>query len=115
MTEIETELQNFAAANPIKDAIISVQLRAIKSSQSITLTNRKIKEILKEAVHVIIKRQFSNDSLKNPGISQKVESLDRLMKDFILENVEEKEKAEALVSAAQKYIHLYETGEYNKR
>ena len=113
--EIEELLQDFADSNPVQDAIITIQLQQIKSSQSITFTNRKIKEILKGAVQVIIKRQFSADSLKNPGITQKTESLDSLMKDFILTNIESETKANELVEAAQKYIHLYETGEYNKK
>ncbi|MFK8103806.1 MAG: exonuclease SbcCD subunit D [Saprospiraceae bacterium] len=110
--DIEDLLEDFAKSNPIKDAIVTLQLLKVKSSQSITLTNRKIKTIFQTAIQVLIKRQFSDDVLQNPGIAQKTERLDTLMKDFILTNIEEKSQAAALVEAAQKYINLYETGEW---
>ncbi len=110
--DIEALLEDFAQSNPIKEAIVTLQLLKVKSSQSITLTNRKIKTIFQTAIQVLIKRQFSDDVLQNPGIAQKTERLDNLMKEFILTNIEEKSQADTLVEAAQKYINLYETGEW---
>jgi len=88
--EIEAELSQLANKQSLDGAIVSVYLHQIQSIQSISLSQRKILEMMNGAIHVIVKRIFA-------------------------EQVDNKERKKILTKKAQAYFHKFESGEYKKR
>ena len=113
---IETELLNEVKVLDMNDAILSIVFHQIKPLQSISLTNRRIQELIPEALHIQFKRHFIHeDGAGFSSLAQQNESIDQLMDAFIQENTDDKKRANQLTKKARYYFNLYQTGEYKNR
>ena len=113
--EIEAELFALAKRPELKDAILSIHLQDIEPIQSVELSSRKIYSMIPDPVHINIHRKFVVKESQKAGFQNKSESLVSLMRGFIKEEIDDKEKAKELSNKAHYYFEIYETGEYKNR
>ena len=113
--EIEEELFALAKKPELKDAIVSIHLVDIQPIQSVELSTRKINSMIPDPVHINIHRKFVVKENQKAGFQNKSESLVSLMRGFIKDEIDDKEKAEQLSEKAHYYFEIYETGEYKNR
>ena len=113
--ELEEEIKKQAEDLDLKDAIVSIYFQQILATQSIALSQRKIKELLAGSIHVHIKRNFSDVGFAGDVLNQPSKSTDVLLSEFIIANVEGTEKSKALAEKAKAYFDLFESGEYKNR
>ena len=111
--ELEKKIQEEAEKLDLKRSLVSIYFQDIRSLQAVELPNRRVTELLSDAVHVTIKRKFVMDEEDGFDHSHPSESLEQLMDDYIEENVADNEKQEALKKQARYYFGLFESGEVN--
>lgn len=112
---IEEEMIAFAKNNTLTGGLVSLYFHDIKVTQSIQLSNRKVYELLAEAIHIQVKRKFKDDYNQLEFQQQDFESLEKQMTNFISEEFPDEETAKAVAKKAKMYFDLYETGEYKNR
>ncbi len=112
---IEEELVTFAKNNVLTDGLLSLYFHDIKVTQSIMLSNRKLYELMPDAIHIQVKRKFMDEFNQFEYQQQDFESLEKQMTSFIKEEFTDEETATTIAGKAQHYFDLYETGEYKNR
>lgn len=112
---IEEELAAYAKNNDLTDGLLSLYFQDIKITQSIQLSNRKLYELMPDAIHIQVKRVFKDEFNEFEYQQQDFESLEKQMTSFIKEEFPEEKAANSISEKAQYYFDLYETGEYKKR
>lgn len=113
--KIEEELAALANQQSLDGAIVSLYLHQIQSIQSISLSQRKIMEMMTGAIHVQVKRIFSDRGMESQALQQTNKRTDQLLSEFIHKQIDNKERQQVLAKKAQEYFHLFESGEYKKR
>ncbi|MFK7808810.1 MAG: exonuclease SbcCD subunit D [Saprospiraceae bacterium] len=115
VNDIEKEIIAFAKENNLKGALLSLYFHDIKVTQSIQLSNRKLYELMPDAIHIQVKRKFKDEFNQQQFQQQDFESLEKQMTDFIAGEFTDEDKAKAIADRARLYFDLYETGEYKNR
>ena len=92
----------------VKDALVEVKLYNLTASSSIDITNKEIKEIFKDALHVKIKREFK--VVEGEQIEGNIESisLEAYFISHIQESIVDEEEQERLTHKAKELFALYE-------
>ncbi|MFT4664021.1 MAG: exonuclease SbcD [Polaribacter sp.] len=112
---IEEELVAYTENNVLTEGLLNLYLHDIKTTQSIILSNRKVYELMPEAVHIQVKRTFMTELNQFDYQQQEHESLEKQMTSFISEEFPDEATANTIAEKAQEYFDLYETGEYKNR
>ncbi|MEM9824073.1 MAG: DNA repair exonuclease [Bacteroidota bacterium] len=112
---IEAQLKEMAHQHALEGALVSVYLHRIQSTQSISLGQRRIMEMMNGAIHVQTKRSFAHRDMEPGSLQQSNKRTDQLLGEYIQSQVDNKERKEVLSKKAQEYFHLFESGEYKKR
>ncbi len=111
VAEIEAELLQQANKNDLNGALVFIEFQNIAAMQAVSLSNRRVHELLPGCMDIQIKRTSESAIEKGRFSDFRVESLNDLISDYIKTEVDDKEKAEALTDRAKYYIDLYESGD----
>ena len=112
---IENEIKDKAQQLDLQDCLLSLILKEIESLQSISLSNKMLRDWLPDPILVNIKRQFVASHEMDMQSQSGRESLNSLLKDFIHKEINDESRAKSLNEKAQYYFELFESGEYKNR
>jgi len=112
VAEIEAELLTAASENDFKGALLFVEFQNLAPMQAVSLSNRRVYELLPDCLEIQIKRITESTTDKGRFSDFRVESLNDLISDYIKTEVDDDVKANTLVDKAKHYIDLYESGDY---
>jgi DNA repair exonuclease SbcCD nuclease subunit len=109
--EIITEIQNFKNNNDISNSLIHLYFNDIKTEQVIELSNKKLKELLDNIVHLNVKRKTYQEK-QNLIVSGRLDKIDELFAGYIKSKFPNNELlSNELILRAQSYFHKFETDE----
>ena len=112
VAEIEAELLAEANKNKLEGALVFIEFQNIAPMQAVTLSNRRVHELLPDCLEIQIKRTTESAAEKGHFSDFRVESLNDLISDYIKTEVDDEGKAETLIDKAKHYIDLYESGDF---
>ncbi len=103
---LRADLTAFADANPVTDAILSVNLLDITVEQSLEISNLRLREIFPDSFQIIPKRRLRSEKGINSSIEANAfDSLDQLFSGFIQERYrDDKTLAKQLTDKARHYF-----------
>jgi len=111
VAEIEAEMLAEANKNDMEGALVFIEFQNIAPMQAVTLSNRRVHELLPGCLEIQIKRTTESAAEKGRFSDFRVESLNDLISDYIKTEVDDEGKAETLINKAKYYIDLYESGD----
>ena len=108
--EIEAGLLEAIQAIDIQDAILSIHFNDISPLKSISLSRRRIHEMVPGPVYIGIRRHFIEMNGEGVKHMEKTEKLDKLFELFIKDKVDGEERGQRLLTKARHYFNEIDSG-----
>ncbi len=109
VSDLKKEIKEKNDSVNCKEAIISVYLHGVKSSQSAEISNSWLNGQFPGSLAVLPRRIFNDEKHSISFIDRKTESLDILFKEFLKKNAENDKEFKKIYNLAMKYF-----GKYNR-